>query len=110
MTKIILPVLGILLWLAICNPVCNRPEGFNYFLFWVMAGFPFGVKFMCLKLVPKSNGLTGAIGVFALNAVSGGLIGGTMLMAAIIKVFVNLIRLITGIRSIRSKMFFPVYL
>ncbi len=61
-----------------------------------MAGIPFGIKFMCLKLIPKSYGITEAVGVFALNAVIGGLIGGTMLMAAIIKVFVNLIRLITG--------------
>ena len=96
MTKIILPALGILLWLAICYPISKRPEGFNYFLFWILAGFPFGIKFMCLKLVPKEYGLTGAVGVFALNAVIGGLIGGAMLMTAIIKVFVNLIRLITG--------------
>jgi len=33
MTKIILPALGILLWLAICYPISKRPEGFNYFLF-----------------------------------------------------------------------------
>ena len=96
MTKIILPALGILLWLAICYPVCNRPEGFNYFLFWVMAGFPFGIKFMCLKLVPKSYGITGAVGVFALNAVIGGLIGGAMLMTSIVRIFINIIKLITG--------------
>ena len=96
MTKIILPALVILLWLAICYPVCNRPEGFNYFLFWVMAGFPFGIKFMCLKLIPKSYGITGAVGVFALNAIIGGLIGGAMLMTAIVKIFVNIIELITG--------------
>ncbi len=65
-------------------------------MFWVMAGFPFGVKFMCLKLVPKSYGLTGAVGVFALNAVIGGLIGGAMLMAAVIRVVVNIIKLIIG--------------
>ena len=96
MTKIILPALGILLWLAICYPISKRPEGFNYFLFWILAGFPFGIKFMCLKLVPKGYGLTGAVGVFALNAVIGGLIGGAMLMTNIIKIFVNIVKLITG--------------
>ncbi|MCR4993240.1 MAG: DUF6050 family protein [Lachnospiraceae bacterium] len=96
MTKIILPALGILLWLAICYPISKRPEGFNYFLFWILAGFPFGIKFMCLKLVPKGYGLTGAVGVFALNAVIGGLIGGAMLMTSIIKIFVNIVKLITG--------------
>ena len=96
MTKIILPALGILLWLAICYPISKRPEGFNYFLFWILAGFPFGIKFMCLKLVPKGYGLTGAVGVFALNAVIGGLIGGAMLMTSIIKIFVNIVKLIAG--------------
>lgn len=96
MTKIILPALGILLWLAICYPISKRPEGFNYFLFWILAGFPFGIRFMCLKLVPKGYGLTGAVGVFALNAVIGGLIGGAMLMTSIIKIFFNIVKLITG--------------
>ena len=96
MTKILLPALGILLWLAICYPISKRPEGFNYFLFWILAGFPFGIRFMCLKLVPKCYGLTGAVGVFALNAVIGGLIGGAMLMAAVIRVVVNIIKLIIG--------------
>ncbi|MBR4780768.1 MAG: ABC transporter permease [Lachnospiraceae bacterium] len=93
-TKTILPLIAIGLWLAVCIPIASRPEGFNYFMFWVIAGFPFGINFMCLKLVPKSYGITGAVGVFALNAVIGGLIGGAMLMAAIIKIFVNVIRLL----------------
>ena len=97
MTKILLPALGILLWLAICYPISKRPEGFNYFLFWILAGFPFGIRFMCLKLAPKAYGLTGAVGVFALNAVIGGLIGGAMLMTSIIKIFVNIVKLITGL-------------
>ena len=91
-----LPLIAIGLWFAVCIPIACRPEGINYFLLWVMAGFPFGVKFMCLKLVPKSYGLTGAVGVFALNAVIGGLIGGAMLMAAVIRVVVNIIKLIIG--------------
>ncbi len=96
MTKIILPTIFIFLWLAVCYPICNRPEGFNYFMFWIIAGMPFGIRFMCLKLIPKGYGLTGAIGVFALNAVIGGIIGGVMLMIAIAKVFINTIKLVVG--------------
>ena len=95
-TKIILPALGIALWLAICFPISKKPGGFNAFKFWILAGFPFGIKTMSLKLAPKGYGLTGMVGIFALNMVIGCLIGGAMLMTAIIKVFVNLIRLITG--------------
>ena len=96
MLKILFPIIGIALWLAVCYPICNRPEGFNYFMFWIIAGLPFGIRFMCLKLIPKGYGLTGAIGVFALNAVIGGLIGGAMLMVAIVKVFMNIIKMVLG--------------
>ncbi len=96
MTKIILPTIFIFLWLAVCYPICNRPEGFNYFMFWIITGMPFGIRFMCLKLIPKGYGLTSAIGVFALNMVIGGLIGGAMLMAAIVKVFINIIKMVSG--------------
>ena len=96
MTKIILPTIFIFLWLAVCYPICNRPEGFNYFMFWIIAGLPFGIRFMCLKLIPKGYGLTGAIGVFALNAIIGGFIGGAMLMAAIVKVFINIMKMVSG--------------
>ena len=96
MTKIILPTIFIFLWLAVCYPICNRPEGFNYFMFWIIAGLPFGIRFMCLKLIPKGYGLTGAIGVFALNLVVGGVIGGVMLMIAIAKVFMSIIKMVLG--------------
>lgn len=96
MTKIILPTIFIFLWLAVCYPICNRPEGFNYFMFWIIAGMPFGIRFMCLKLIPKGYGLTGAIGVFALNLVVGGVIGGVMLMIAIAKVFMSIIKMVLG--------------
>ncbi|MBR4343457.1 MAG: ABC transporter permease [Lachnospiraceae bacterium] len=96
MLKILFPIIGISLWIAVCYPICNRPEGFKYFMFWIIAGLPFGIRFMCLKLIPKGYGLTGAIGVFALNAVIGGLIGGAMLMVAIVKVFMNMVKLVIG--------------
>ena len=95
-TKTILPLIAIGLWLTVCIPIANRPEGFNYLLFWIIAGSPFGIKFMCLKLIPKGYGITGTVGVFALNAIIGGLIGGAMLMTAIIKIFVNIVKMLSG--------------
>ena len=94
MTKTILPLIAIGLWLAICIPIASRPEGFNYFLFWVIAGFPFGIRFMCLKLIPKGYGISGAVGVFALNLVIGSLIGGAILMMKIVRIPVETIKAI----------------
>ena len=94
MTKTILPLIAIGLWLAVCIPIASRPEGINYFLFWVIAGFPFGIRFMCLKLIPKGYGISGAVGVFALNLVIGSLIGGAILMMKIVRIPVETIKAI----------------
>ena len=96
MTKILLPALGIALWLAICFPICKKPGEFNVFKFWILAGFPFGMKFMSLKRSPKGYGLTGTIGIFALNMVISCLIGGVILAGSVVKIFVNMVRLLTG--------------
>lgn len=88
--KVIFPALGILLWLAICYPVCNKPEGFNYFMFWVIAGLPFGAHWMFLKLAPKGYGLSGTIGAFALKVIVGGLIGGACLLVRILRIPIDL--------------------
>ncbi len=96
MTKIMLPALGILLWLAICYPVCNRPEGFNYFLFWIMAGFPFGIRFMFMKLFPKGYGISGIVGMFALNVIIGALAGGVFLLMKAGRIVVDTVRIILG--------------
>ena len=92
MLNIILPALGILLWLAVCYPIAQRPEGFNYFMFWVIAGLPFGTHWMFLKLAPKGYGLSGTIGVFALKVIVGGLIGGDILLMRIVRIPVDLVK------------------
>ena len=82
--KIILPVFLIALWMITCYPVCNKAEGFDLFLYWIMVGFPFGIHRMCLWLVPRNFGIGGSIGVFALNCIIGGLIGGVVLIFLVI--------------------------
>ncbi len=94
MLRVILPALGILLWLAICYPVCNRAEGYNYFMFWILAGLPFGTHWMFLKLAPKGYGLSGTIGAFAMKVIIGGLIGGVILLIRIVRIPVDLVRAI----------------
>ncbi|MBR4341876.1 MAG: hypothetical protein IKP88_04040 [Lachnospiraceae bacterium] len=51
---------------------------------------------MCLKLVPKSYGLTGAVGVFALNVVIGALAGGVFLLMRVVRIVVDTVRIISG--------------
>ena len=96
MLKVMLPALGILLWLAICYPMSKRPEGFNYLMFWIIAGIPFGIRFMFLKLFPKGYGISGTVGVFALNVIIGGLIGGVILVVRVVRIVIDTVKIILG--------------
>lgn len=46
--KVIVPVVFIAVWMLTCYPVCNKAEGFDWFLYWIIAGCPFGIRRMCL--------------------------------------------------------------
>ena len=96
MLKILLPIIGIALWLAVCYPICNRPEGFNYFMFWIIAGLPFGIRFMFLKLFPKGYGISGTAGIFILNVIIGGIIGGAILLTKMVRIIIDTMRISTG--------------
>lgn len=94
--KMVVPALLIALWLTVCYPVCKREQGFDWFLYWILAGFPFGIRRMCLWLVPKNYGIGGSMGVLALNCIIGGLIGGFVLVARVAGIAVELVKLLTG--------------
>lgn len=94
--KMIVSVLILVLWILMCYPVCQQENGFDYFLFWIMVGFPYGIRKMCMFLIPKNFGIAGSIGVLAFNGVIGGLIGGIIVIARMIAVFVEIIKIIAG--------------
>ena len=90
------PAVIIAVWMLTCYPVCNKAEGFDWFLYWIIAGCPFGIRRMCLWLIPKNFGISGSIGVLALNCIIGGLIGGVVLIFKIIGIAGELISIVTG--------------
>lgn len=94
--KIVFPAILIALWLTVCYPVCKKAEGFDWFLFWIMAGCPFGIRRMCMWLVPVNFDIGGSIGVLALNCIIGGLIGGVVLIVKIISIPVEIVKIATG--------------
>ena len=65
--KVIVPAVIIAVWMLTCYPVCNKAEGFDWFLYWIIAGCPFGIRRMCLWLIPKNFSISGSIGVLAMN-------------------------------------------
>ncbi len=65
-------------------------------MFCIIAGIPFGIRFMFLKLFPKGYGISGTVGIFALNVMIGGLIGGVMLLARVVRIVVDTVKIILG--------------
>ena len=94
--KVIIPVSAIGFMVLFCYPECNKPEGFDFFLFWILVGFPFGIRRMCLWIVPRNYGIAGSLGVFALNCIVGGIIGGFVVIVMIVKIIVAVIQIING--------------
>ena len=70
--KIILPAGLLAAWMLTCYPVCNKADGFDVFLYWILVGCPYGLRKMCMILVPKNFGIAGSMGILALNCVVGG--------------------------------------
>ena len=51
---------------------------------------------MCMVVIPKNFGIAGSMGVLALNAVVGGLIGGVVLIIKVLGMAVELVKIIAG--------------
>ena len=94
--KVIVSAVIIAVWMLTCYLVCNKEDGFDSFLFWIIAGCPFGIRRMCLWLMPKNFGISGSIGVLALNCIIGGLIGSIVLVFKIIGIIGELVRIVIG--------------
>ena len=79
MRKTVLPVVVALLLFSIFSRVFIENGTPTYFLIWLACGVPFGIGKM-FTLIPIGFGISGTVGVVALNIILGGLIGGVILI------------------------------
>ena len=93
---IIIPLLVLAVWMIVCYTVCNKADGFDFFLYWIMVGSPYGIRKMCIFLIPKNFGIAGSMGVLALNCVIGGMLGGIIVIMRIVKILMEIIKMIAG--------------
>lgn len=93
--KIILPVCVLVLWMITCYPVCNKADGFDYFLYWILVGCPYGIRKMCMFLCRRILNCR-KYGNTALNCIVGGLICGIIVLVRIIVIFTEIIKVIAG--------------
>ena len=95
LVKIVLPVSLLAVWMITCYPICRKAEGFDFFLYWVLVGCPYGIRKMCMILIPKNFGIAGSIGILALNCIVGGLIGGVVVILRMVMVLMEIIKIIS---------------
>lgn len=93
---IIIPLSVLAVWMLVCYPVCNKADGFDFFLYWVMVVSPYGIRKMFIFLIPKNFGIAGSMGVLALNCVIGGLLGGIIVIMRIVKILTEIIKMTAG--------------
>lgn len=102
--NILLPGIILAVWMNTCFYVCRKPEGFDFFLYWMLVGFPYGIRKMCLVLIPRNFSLGISLAILALNGIVGGLIGGIVVVCRIIDIAVEIISIITAhFRNKKSK-------
>ena len=83
----------IAVWGITCYYICNSDNGFSVFLFWILMGLPFGLGKIRAIFIPNRLGLAGELGVFALDAILAGLIGGVFLLRKIVTIILDYIKL-----------------
>lgn len=82
--EVVLPVCLALCLAALFKPVYAPNGSIDCFLMWLCIGCPFGIRRMSLWLVPRGYSISGTVGIFTLNLIIGGLIGGLALIAGIL--------------------------
>ena len=79
-SKVILPVCLAGLLFAMFKPVFTNDGATDYFKVWLACGVPFGIWRLRVWLIPRGFDLGGTVGVWALNVIIGGLIGGVIII------------------------------
>lgn len=77
--KTVLPIIAALFLYSIFSRIFIEDGVKDIFLIWLACGVPFGIGKM-FTIIPIGFGISGTVGVLALNVVLGGLIGGVILI------------------------------
>ena len=76
--------------------ICTEVAGMKRILVKiVLVGCPYGIRKMCMILIPKNFGIAGSIGILALNCIVGGLIGGVVVILRMVMVLMEIIKIIS---------------
>jgi hypothetical protein len=97
--KVVLPVFLAWLLFSMFKPVFTKDGVTDYMMVWLVCGIPFGIWRLRVWLIPRNYDIGGTVGVWALNFIVGGLIGGVVivwrLLVAAWYVILTVYRLVT---------------
>lgn len=78
--KVVFPVVATLVLTTLFHPLCVDNGDCDYVKLWMLTGIPFGVHRMYFWLIPRGFDIGGTVGMFVLNFLVGGIIGGIVLI------------------------------
>lgn len=99
--KVIAPITLIGFLLLLFKPLYMVEGEVEVLYLWILVGIPFGMRRMCLWLIPRNYDIGGGMAIIALNFIIGGLIGG---FVAIFQILQALWYCLRALRQIVGKL------
>jgi len=90
--KIVLPSVLIWVWMNVCRYGVTVDGELDKLLYCIVVGFPFGIRKMCVLILPPCGGGIQSIAILALDFLAGGIIGFFILIGKIIGIGVEIIK------------------
>ena len=84
-TEVVLPIAVAIVLASVFRTVYVSEDGCNFLWLWIVVGFPFGITKLGCLLVPVKHDLASTIGIWFLNVMLAGLIGGVVFVWRVIK-------------------------
>ena len=84
-TEVVLPIAVAIVLAAVFRTVYVSEDWCNFLWLWIAVGFPFGITRIGHILVPLKHDLASTIGIWFLNVMIAGLIGGVVLVWRVVR-------------------------
>lgn len=84
-SNVVLPVAIAVFLYFLFYPICMENGKVDFYYLWILCGIPFGIRRMFVWLIPQGYDLGGTLGIYALNFIVGGIIGGFILTWRLVK-------------------------
>jgi hypothetical protein len=84
-TEVVLPIAVAIVLAAVFRTVYVSEDGCNFLWLWIVVGFPFGITRIRHILVPLKHDLASTVGIWLLNVMIAGFIGGVVLVWRVVR-------------------------